>query len=206
MAEVVSVRNLAFSYARVPVWEDVTFSLKEGEIAILVGANGSGKSTLLRCLAGWLRPSSGDIQVVAQGPRPQVAFVCDVPAFYDDLTAKEHMELLLRAGGVEGESAYATDLLRSLKLADALDRYPSAYSRGMRQKLALALALVIRPRLLLLDEPYAPLDEEATYVFDRELTVAAGRGTAILMSCHASVSAVVASQTLCLRDGRLERG
>lgn len=184
-------RGLAFGYGRANVWEGVDLTLHAGEVALLTGANGSGKSTLLRCLAGWLSPRSGEILVEGRpfrgerAPRRAIAFVSDVPAFYDDLTAREHIEFVLRAGRYgEREQARANELLDAFGLMAHLDRYPSAFSRGMRQKLALVVGLMATPPVLLLDEPTGPLDPPSVEVLGGEVARAASEGSAVLTSCH----------------------
>lgn len=200
---VLDIRDLSHSFGKTPVWEHVTFSLGEGQVALLTGPNGSGKTTLLKCVAGWIVPTSGSVSILPDGPRVAQAFVSDVPALYDDLTAREHVELLVRAGRMRERAGYAEALLVSFGLARALDWYPPSYSRGMRQKLALTLVLTIRPRLLLLDEPYAPLDREASELLDDELARITANGTAVLMSCHTRPPDLTPDLTLHLHDGRL---
>ena len=204
MGEILRVEGISFSYARDPVWSDVSFSVGAGEVVFLVGRNGMGKSTLLKCLAGWLRPSSGRIRFAFDGVRGALAFVNDVPAFYDDLTAREHVLLLLRAGRMEGREEYAESLLDEFGLGRSLDRYPSTFSRGMRLKLALSLVLAIQPKLLLLDEPYGPLDAESSAILDREISQMAAAGLSTVVSCHAHSSSLSPRATLVLEDGRLD--
>ena len=205
-------RDLSFGYGDVPVWEDVSFSLEAGQVAFLTGSNGAGKSTLFRCLAGWLEPDAGEVYLsgdsftgrtrLAPGT---LAFVPDVPSFYDDLTAAEHVELVLAANRAEGARPRSERLLERFGLVGYERLLPSAYSRGMREKLALVLALMLRPRVLLLDEPHGPLDREASLVLSQELAAAAREGTAVLLSCHHDVPGLVPDVTLALRDGHLVR-
>ena len=204
------VRNLCFGYGDVPVWEDVSFSLVSGQVAFLTGPNGAGKSTLFRCLAGWLEPDEGEISLhgepftgrtrLAPGT---LAFVPDVPSFYDDLTAAEHIELVLAANRAEMARPRAERLLERFGLTGHETLLPSAYSRGMREKLALALALMLRPRVLLLDEPHGPLDRDASLVLSEELAAVAGEGTAVLLSCHHDVPGLTPDVMLSLRDATL---
>ena len=200
---VLDVQNLSHSYGGMPVWENVTFSVEAGQVALLAGPNGSGKTTLLKCVAGWIAPTSGTVSVSPGSSRVVRAFVSDTPAFYDDFTAREHIELLVKAGRMPERTDYAQTLLESFGLARCLDQYPSSYSRGMRQKLALVLALTIHPRLLLLDEPYAVLDRESSALVDDELSRIAVDGTAVLMSSHMRPPGLCPDHTLYLRDGRL---
>ena len=205
-------RDLGFGYGDVPVWEGVSFSLAAGQVAFLTGPHGAGKSTLFRCLVGWLEPSEGEVLLAGEPftghtrVRPgTLAFVPDVPSFYDDLTAAEHVELVLAANRAEAARARAGRLLERFGLTSRERLLPSAYSRGMREKLALVLALALRPRVLLLDEPHGPLDREASLVLSEELASAAREGSAVLLSCHHDVPGLVPDVALALRDGELRR-
>ncbi|MDY3981407.1 ABC transporter ATP-binding protein [Paraeggerthella sp. LCP19S3_G8] len=186
--------GLSFRYARSEVWSDVAFWINPGQIAFLTGPNGSGKSTLLRCLAGWSMPSEGTVEVFGRpfdgsdrAVRREIAFVPDVPSFYDDLTAAEHIRFVLDANRVPDAAEEARRLLEDLGLAAHADRFPSSYSRGMRLKLALVLAFMRKPRLLLLDEPYGPLDRDASRRLSALLSAARADGAAVLVSCHHNV-------------------
>lgn len=210
MDRALEVRELRFGYGDVPVWEGVSFSLAPGQVAFLTGPNGAGKSTLFRCLAGWLVPDEGEVLV---GGRPftgrtrlapgELAFVGDVPAFYDDLTAIEHVELVLAANRADGARPRAEELLERFGLSGRERLLPSAYSRGMREKLALVLALMLRPRVLLLDEPHGPLDREASLALSEELAAARSDGSAVLLSCHHDVPGLASDLSLELADGAL---
>ena len=193
-----AVDNLAFGYGRGNVWENVSFELRPGALALLVGPNGAGKSTLLRCLAGWSRPREGSVALcgvplarASLAERSRMAFVSDVPSFYDDLTADEHFELIGRANRWDDERWDEVDrLLEAFGIARFGDQYPQSYSRGMREKLALALALATRPQALLLDEPTGPLDPASAAVLERELAGAQRAGCAVIMSCHHPLAAL----------------
>lgn len=210
MDAALQVRDLAFGYGDVPVWEDVSFSLAPGEVAFLTGPNGAGKSTLFRCLAGWLAPHEGEIRLLGSPFTGRtrlepgtLSFVPDVPTFYDDLTAVEHLELVLAANRADAARPRAEGLLERFGLTGRETLPPSSYSRGMREKLALVLALALRPRVLLLDEPHGPLDREASLVLSEELVAAAHEGTAVLLSCHHDVPGLVPDLSLELADGEL---
>lgn len=209
-APALRVEGLSFRYARADVWSDVSFSIAPGEIAFLTGPNGSGKSTLFRCLAGWAAPSEGTIKLFGvpfdgadRAVRRQMAFVPDVPTFYDDLTAAEHIRFVLAANRAPAGQDEALRLLDRLGLAAYGDQFPSSYSRGMRLKLALVLALMAKPRLLLLDEPYGPLDREASAALSALLAEARDEGAAVLVSCHHDVPALEPDVQLRLDGGCL---
>ena len=211
MADVsLEVRDLCFGYGDIPVWADVSFSLSSGQVAFLTGPNGAGKSTLFRCLAGWLEPNEGEVLLAGKPFTGRsrlapgtLAFVPDVPSFYDDLTAAEHIELVLAANRAEVARPRAERLLERFDLTGHETLLPSAYSRGMREKLALVLALMLRPSVLLLDEPHGPLDREASLVLSEELAAVAREGTAVLLSCHHDVPGLVPDVMLSLRDAAL---
>ena len=200
-----NVDAISFSYAKEPIWNNVSFSIKPGEIAFLFGSNGAGKSTLLKCLAGWLRPSSGKIDFAYEGERGSLMLVTDVPAFYDDLTAQEHVSLLLKSGEFGGREAYVDDLLEEIGLGRYLNQYPSTYSRGMRLKLALVLALTVRPKLLLLDEPYGALDAEASAILDREIVRLCEEGSSVIASCHSRSPGISPDIAFVLEEGGIRR-
>lgn len=188
------VEGLAFRYAKTDVWSGVSFELASGEIAFLEGSNGSGKSTLFRCLAGWANPHEGTVEFCGEpfdGTRSEqrrdIVFVPDVPSFYDDLTAGEHIRFLLAANRVPADDDAVDAALDAFGLVPFRNQYPSSYSRGMRQKLALVIALLAKPRLLLLDEPYGPLDREASCCLSGFLDEARTAGAAVLVSCHHDV-------------------
>lgn len=190
-APVLQVDGLSFSYGAVPVLEGVSFSLGAGELAFLRGRNGSGKSTLLRCLAGLAVPAGGSIALDGAAfnasdrrMRRKVAFVPDDPVFYDDLTADEHLRLIRQANRIDARDDRAPALMGRLRLAEHGDRLPATFSRGMRMKLALVMALSARPRLLLLDEPFGPLDPEAADVAAGLVREALEDGAAVVLSLH----------------------
>ena len=211
--DVLAVNGIAFGYGRANIWEQVSFSLKQGDIALLVGSNGAGKSTLLRCLAGWERLREGDVALngtpigrMAPAERCHMAFVPDVPAFYDDLTAYEHVELLARANRWDDDRWDEADrLLERFGIARFCGQFPQSFSRGMREKLACALALAVRPDLLMLDEPTGPLDPTSASVLEDELARAAEAGAAIILSCHHALEKLEPTCVLKLEDGTCTR-
>ena len=190
-ATALAMRGVAFSYAQAKVLRDVNLSVAAGEIAVLIGRNGAGKSTLLRCAAGWSSPREGRVEVLGQPfgeadrqLRRELVLVTDTPPFYDDLTAREHVGFVLRANHLGQHETEAERLLHAFGLGDAADAYPSTFSRGMRYKLALVLALALRPRLLLLDEPFGPIDPVSAGELWLELRALASTGGSVLLSSH----------------------
>ncbi|OUO90931.1 ABC transporter [Gordonibacter sp. An230] len=210
---VLRAEGIVRRYGAVEVLSGASLALSAGEAAFLEGRNGAGKSTLLRCLAGWDAPDKGCVELLGRrfdgadrAQRALVAFVPDVPAFYDDLTAGEHVRFVQRANRLDPADDVAEGLMARFGLGGKRDLLPSSYSRGMRQKLALVLAFARRPRLLLLDEPYGPLDPEASCVLSALLEEARAAGTAIVASCHRDAPGFRPDVVLRLEDGRLSRG
>lgn len=208
---VLQVERLAYRYGKTEVFADVSFALQEGEIALLTGPNGAGKSTMLRCLAGWDALREGGVELVGKrfdgsdrAARRLVTFVPDVPSFYDDLTAGEHLRFVRQAMRLPASDDPSERLMERFGLDGQRDQLPSSYSRGMRQKLALVIALAAMPRLLLLDEPYGPLDPGAAEVLSSLLDGARSSGAAVLVSCHHGVPNLMPDQLLRLADGSLE--
>ena len=128
----------------------------------------------------------------------------DVPSFYDDLTAGEHIRFVRQANRLAVADDPSEQLMARFGLDGQRDALPSSYSRGMRQKLALVLALAREPRLLLLDEPYGPLDPEASVVLSALIDQARAAGTAVLASYHHDVPNLQPDKLMRLEDGRLD--
>ena len=209
-SEILRVENLHYCYGKVEVWRDLNLSLQEGKTSFLVGHNGSGKSTLLRCLAGMGSPTQGRVYLqgkqflgTSRKERSRIAFVPDMPSFYDDLTAEEHIRFMMRVNRQEGEYARAERLLEEFDLARFTQQYPSTFSRGMREKLALVIALLTKAQLYLLDEPYGPLDNDASKLLSAKLQACTAEGATVLLSCHHAVPGLVPDKVFLLEDETL---
>jgi NitT/TauT family transport system ATP-binding protein len=160
----VSVRDVCKTYdkgaaASLVVLEDVNLSLRSGEIVGLLGRSGSGKSTLLRAIAGLLQPSAGEI-VYRDGGPDGLAMVFQSFALFPWLTVQQNVEVGLEARGVAPEQrrAAALEAIDLIGLDGYENAYPKELSGGMRQRVGLARALVVHPKLLLMDEPFSALD------------------------------------------------
>lgn len=209
---VLRVRDLSFSYNKAPVLDRISLDLALGQIAVLAGRNGSGKTTLMRCLAGWSPYKSGSITLCGKRfdgsrreQRGQIFFVNDTPAFYDDLTAEEHMRFILSVNHRVDLMPTADEYLRRFDLSAHRNQLPSSYSRGMRLRLALCIAFTLRPPLLLLDEPFGPLDPEAAKLLCTELKAVAQKGSAVLLSLHQQIEGLKADVYWTLEDHELVR-
>lgn len=192
MTQRLAVTELSKKFGSFLALAPVSFGLNAGEIAVLSGPNGSGKTTLLSCLAGLIRPSTGKVAVSGFDlyrdeveVRRRMVFVPDVPRFYLELTAWEHLRFTAMAHNVlQGFDPRAETLLRKFGLWEAKDLFPHHFSRGMRLKLGLALALIRPFEVLLLDEPTSALDFEGVGLLIDELRHYSKHGAAILLSTH----------------------
>ncbi len=200
--------ELRVSLGGTPIVEDATFTLEAGELVLLVGPNGAGKSTLLRALVGLL-PSRGDVDVLGRtaggmSAREQFVFVPDEPALYEDLTLREHARFNALVYRRPEADERAVEWLERFGLAARLDEFPATHSRGMRQKLSLALALSLEQPLTLLDEPFNGLDLEAQELLADALQQRAAAGGAVLLTGHQQELGVrLAPRVLALEEGRL---
>lgn len=208
-APAVAVDGLRRRFGRRDVLRDVSFSLADGGFLLLLGDNGAGKTTLLRVLAALLSPSAGQVSVAGHDVRTQavavrrcVGFVAHAPLVYGDLTARENLRFYADMYGVDDPAARVVESLERVDLTVRADDAAGELSRGMRQRLAIARALLHRPRVLLLDEPYAGLDARAAGVLDVILDELAGHTSVVLATHEPSRLSRRATATLTLRDGR----
>jgi len=186
------VSEISKKYQAFQALAPTSFTLNGGEITLLSGPNGSGKSTLLSCLSGLIKPSSGNVSVSGFDlyhdeveARRRMVFVPDVPRFYLELTAWEHLQFIAAANQAsQGFAERAEALLRKLGLWASRDLYPHNFSRGMRLKLGLALALIRPFEVLLLDEPTSALDVEGVGLLTEEIREQRARGAVVLLSSH----------------------
>lgn len=190
-----------------------SFGLHAGEISVLSGPNGSGKTTLLTCMSGLIRPSGGTVTVGGFDlygdeieVRRRLVYVPDVPRFYLELTAWEHLRFIAMANEVtQGFDQRAEELLRKLGLWEAKDLFPHHFSRGMRLKLGLALALIRPFEVILLDEPTSALDVEGAGLLINELRNLREQGAAILLSTHdPNIMNQLGDRRLVIHQGVLE--
>ena len=185
-------KDISRSFGQFQAVARIDLELHAGEIVVLSGPNGAGKTTLLLCLSGLLRPTTGSVLVEGydlyrdeRAAKERLAFVPDVPRFYQELTAWEHLRFISLAYGVEqGWEQRAERILREFGLWESRDLYPHNLSRGMRLKLGISLALVRPCRVLLLDEPTSALDPESADLFRERLVQLGNTGAAILLTSH----------------------
>lgn len=207
------LQDLEVTLARTRILDGVNMTVT-AELVWLVGRNGAGKSTLMRAVAGLL-PSKGEILIADHAPRSLEArarfcYVPDEPALYEDLTLTEHAHFVsLAYRQPEAEGRIIAWLERFL-LEDRTDEFPSSHSRGMRQKLSLALALGLDVPLLMLDEPFNGLDVQAQEELSKGLRERVKAGNAVLVTAHQgdvarNLLGGVKSRVMQLEDGELHQ-
>jgi ABC-2 type transport system ATP-binding protein len=189
----IDVRDLRFDYPGTRALDGVSFWLAAGSVTALVGPNGAGKTTLLRCLAGLDAPHGGSVLLdgidVASDPRAahaRLGFLPDHFGLYAELTARRCLQHAGASRGLVGAALdrRIADTAHSVGLADKLDDKAGSLSRGQRQRLALAQAILHRPKVLLLDEPASGLDPEARAALSDLMRALAADGMTLLVSSH----------------------
>jgi ABC-type multidrug transport system ATPase subunit len=178
---VIAARGLGRSFGAKRVLRDLDLDVAERDLLLVTGPNGSGKSTLLALCAGLLVPTAGELEVGVD--RGSIGLLAHEPLVYRELTALENLDLYGRLYHVAERRERIGMLLERYGLWEARRQRVATYSRGMQQRLALCRALLHEPDLLLLDEPYAGLDEEGAELLDAELGALAGTRT-LLVATH----------------------
>lgn len=188
MVALLGVRGVTKRYGKTTALEDVSFDLEGGKVLALIGANGAGKTTLIKCLLGLIR-FEGSVLVQGQDiardgakARRTIGYLPQNPALYPDLTVRETALFYARLKRAPEEEARA--LVESVGLAAHAEKRADELSGGMRQRLALAIALLSDPALLVLDEPAAGLDISARLELRRLVQEQRGRGKAVVLSTH----------------------
>lgn len=210
-APAIEVRDLGFSYnGEQQALKDIDLEVRAGEIYGLVGADGAGKTTLLRIAAGQLVATGGNILVLGQNPttpdvRGQLAYMPQGFGLYPDLSCVENLHFFADLHGLDPDDAnhLIADLMRRTGLAGFEDRRAGKLSGGMMQKLALACALVSRPRLMLLDEPTTGVDPLSRRAFWSLLDRVRAEGVAILYATANMDEAERCDRVGMLEDGRI---
>jgi ABC-2 type transport system ATP-binding protein len=186
------VNGLTKEYKRFVAVDQFSFTIKPGEIVALLGPNGAGKTTALRCIAGILRPTSGqalinghDVVTDQAAAKMGLAFVPEVPSLYELLTVEEHMKFIAMCfGTLPTFERLKDELLARYSLTDKRDSLVATLSKGMRQKLSVACALVHDANVMLFDEPLIGIDPEGAKELKDEIRRARDSGCSIVISTH----------------------
>jgi len=207
MSNAIVASSLSKRYGRVHAVDDVSFEIAPGEIVGFLGPNGAGKTTTLRMLAGLIQPTRGGGEVLGQrvpgASLREVGTMIEEPSFYPYMTGRDNLRhaALLHGGVAAGR---IDEVLHFVKMEAAAEKRVRAYSQGMRQRLALARALLWRPKVLLLDEPSNGLDPVGIAEIRENLRSVAREGVTVLVSSHilAEIEKLV-DRILAIERGRL---
>ncbi|MCA1668872.1 MAG: ABC transporter ATP-binding protein [Thermomicrobia bacterium] len=187
----------------------MTLTVNEGETYGLIGPNGAGKTTLIRAIAGLIAPTGGTLTVLGQ-PMPSrkivasIGYMTQLEALYNDLTVAENLRFFATLFGVPKptQRERMAELLALVNLSDRVDSVVGTLSGGMKQRVSLAVALIHKPRLALLDEPTVGIDPELRLAFWEYFARLAADGTTLIVSTHHLDEAVRCDRLGMVRDGK----
>jgi heme exporter protein A len=206
----IRVEGLGKAFGRRDVLRDVSFTVARGGFLTLFGPNGAGKTTTLRLVATLLRPSSGSVSVAGHDlkddPMPvrrAIGFISHNPLLYRDLTAQENLRFYADMYGVADAGRRIGDLLERVELSHRRYDVVSTFSKGMVQRLAIARALLHKPRVLLLDEPHSGLDAHAVDILDGLLDEIRAEHTFVMATHNLRQGLELADQVMILDAGRV---
>lgn len=207
------VKNLTKRFRGLTAVDNVSFHIRPGEILGYLGPNGSGKSTTVKIITGLLEPSEGEVllhgRTLVDDPiafKSHLGYVPEEPYLYTHLSGAEYLIFIARLRSIPYQTALtrAAELLRLFQLHDARNSPMATYSKGMRQRVLLAAALLHDPELLILDEPFSGLDVNAALLLRGLLEVFAAEGKMILFSSHVlEVVEKVCSRVVILYKGKV---
>jgi ABC-2 type transport system ATP-binding protein len=205
----IEVSGLTKCYGEFTAVNDLTFTVRPGEVLGLLGPNGAGKTTTLRCLTGIIPPTRGTIRLsgsdLAADPvatKKRLAFFPDEPRLFDHLSVWQHLVFTARLYQVGDYEARGRTLLEQLSIADKADAMPAELSRGMKQKLTLACGLLHAPEVVLFDEPLTGLDPAGIRSMKDTMRRLAREGAALILSSHLlNLLEEVCTHVLILKNG-----
>ena len=187
----IQVRKLVKRFGLKTVLKGLDFQVEQGEFVALLGPNGAGKTTFLRILASLSRPSLGEIRIAgyslpdqAAAVRRRLGVVSHQPLLYGDLTAEENLRFYARMYSLSKAEQRISEMLELVGLASRRRDLVRTFSRGMQQRLSIGRAVLHDPEVILFDEPYTGLDQDACAMLDAVLTEVAARGRTIVMTSH----------------------
>jgi heme exporter protein A len=205
----IEVKKLIKRFGLKNILRGLDFSVAPGEFVALLGPNGAGKTTFLRILATLSRPSMGTVKVAGhQLPkesaqvRARLGVVSHLPLLYPDLTAEENLRFYAQMYGIANYQSRISEVLEMVGLENRRKDLVRTFSRGMQQRLAIGRAVIHDPEVMLFDEPYTGLDQDASEMLDEVLRSVAAEGRTVVMTSHDLVRA----EDLATRFDILSRG
>jgi ABC-2 type transport system ATP-binding protein len=211
MSPLIQAEGLTKHFGKLVAVDGVSLSIPAGQVFGFLGPNGAGKTTTIRMLVGLVRPTGGsasvagfDVQRESREVKRRVGYVAETPYLYPKLTGREFLDFMAGLYGVPKAAARerGARLLDLFELADKADQLVEGYSHGMRQKLALAGAMVHEPQVLFLDEPTSGLDPRSARLVKDLLLGLIGRGHTVFLSTHV----LEIAEELCHRVGIIHHG
>lgn len=207
--DALQVKNLSKSFGKQKVLTDVSFSLERGEIVGFIGPNGSGKSTMMKCVANLIFPDSGEILIAGYNlfkqrnqALSQLSALIEAPGLYYNLNGWDNLRLFASLRGLPRKRV--DEVIAFTGLSQALKKRASAYSMGMKQRLALGIAILTKPTFLILDEPFSGLDPHGASELRDLIKGLAAEGCGILFSSHEILEVEkTAHRNLFIKDGRV---
>jgi heme exporter protein A len=185
------VKKLVKRFGLKTILRGVDFEVQPGEFVALLGPNGAGKTTFLRILASLSRPSLGEVNIAgyrlpnqASQVRARLGVVSHLPLLYTDLSAEENLRFYARLYGLTNYQFRITEVLELIGLETRRRDLVRTFSRGMQQRLAIGRAILHDPDVMLFDEPYTGLDQDASSVLDDILKTLASQGRTVVMTSH----------------------
>jgi ABC-2 type transport system ATP-binding protein len=207
----IKVNGLTKYYGNKPAAKDITFEVNKGEVFGLLGTNGAGKSTTIKMLCGLLKPTRGSILIgdvdlnrMPLKAKSMMGYLPENPLIYDKLTGAETLELIGRLRKLSNDmiEQRVKYYAQTLDLGEQIYHEVGTYSKGMRQKLAIAMTLIHDPEMLLLDEPASGLDPRYTKLLKDWIKNLSANGRTVLLSTHI----IEMAETLCDRIGIIDQG
>jgi heme exporter protein A len=187
----ITVKKLVKRFGLKTVLRGVDFDVQPGEFVALLGPNGAGKTTFLRILASLSRPSIGEVKVAgyqlpkeAAAVRARLGVVSHLPLLYGDLSAEENLRFYGRMYGISNVETRITEVLKMVGLDTRRRDLVRTFSRGMQQRLTIGRAVLHDPDVMLFDEPYTGLDQDASSMLDEVLKTVAAKGRTVVMTSH----------------------
>jgi phospholipid/cholesterol/gamma-HCH transport system ATP-binding protein len=219
METVAEIKHITKSFGSRAVLRDIDFKIEKGENLVVFGKSGSGKSVLIKCMAGLLAPDDGEIFMLGEkihgmksnalnALRKRVGFLFQGAALYDSMTVRENLAFPLRDLKQKERdqiTALIGDALENVGLSDAIDKMPSELSGGMRKRVGLARTLILRPEIILYDEPTTGLDPiTSKEISELILSIQKKYGTASVIITHdVECARLTADRMIIIKDGLL---